>query len=355
MKKLYMPNPGAVSIPRLTFAIFAVLFASICLYCHGVHSPLLGTSETLMGIALFGPVANAATIQSLGRGFKALFTEAFDAAPVAILGVSMEVPSTTSKEEYGWLNHIPGLRKWVGERQVHSLSVSGYTIKNDHYEDTLGVNRNDIEDDNIGIYNPLAKMLGDAAKRHPGQLVAILLKQGETSLCHDGKAFFATDHPNGEQAAFSNLLASTALTAANYSAARAAMMSYLNESGNPLGVIPNTLIVPPQLEEAARGILNADVILGDATAGGSKTNVWKNSASLIVAPELADRPTEWYLAALDRPVKPIILQVRKKPEFVTITKPDDETVFNTNTFLWGVDWRGAVGFGFPQFILKGRA
>lgn len=355
MKKYFMEKDGSPSVARLGLAMLMVAVTAIIASFYMAPAPLHLGAVTLTGFAFFGAVANASTIQSLGRGFKALFTSAYDAAEVALLGVAMEVTSTTGKEEYAWLNQIPGLRKWVGERRVNSLSASGYTIKNDHFEETLGVNRDDIEDDNLGMYSPIASMLGDAAKRHPGQLLAALLKQGETALCHDGKAFFATDHPNGTQAAFSNLFASKALNAANYAEVRAAMMSLKNESGDPLGIIPTTLIVPPQLEETARLILNADVILGDGTAGGSKTNVWKGSASLIVAAELADNATEWYLAALNRPVKPLIKQIRKQPEFVALTKPDAEGVFNTNTFQWGVDYRGAAGFGFPMLMSKGRA
>lgn len=77
------------------------------------------------------------------------------------------------------------------------------------------------------------------------------------------------------------------LTPANYAAVRAGMMSLKNVRGQALDITPNLLVVPPALEPAAREILKADIIIGDATAGGSKRNVWQNTADLLVVQDLA--------------------------------------------------------------------
>ncbi|MAS94370.1 MAG: hypothetical protein CMO55_14320 [Verrucomicrobiales bacterium] len=71
-----------------------------------------------------------------------------------------------------------------------------------------------------------------------------------------------------------------ALTAENYAAARAAMMSFRSDGGRILGINPTTLIVPPALEQSALHILNAD-----RDAAGA-TNVWKGTAALVVTPYL---------------------------------------------------------------------
>jgi phage major head subunit gpT-like protein len=77
------------------------------------------------------------------------------------------------------------------------------------------------------------------------------------------------------------------LNAANYAAARSAMMSLKNAEGRPLGIKPHVLMVSPSLEAQAREILQAQFIIGDPTAGGSKTNIWQGTANLLVVPELA--------------------------------------------------------------------
>ncbi len=71
------------------------------------------------------------------------------------------------------------------------------------------------------------------------------------------------------------------LNAANYGAARAAMMGFKADGGKVLGVKPTVLVVPPSLEEAARNIVNS------ATGAAGATNPWANTAELIVSPYLA--------------------------------------------------------------------
>lgn len=63
------------------------------------------------------------------------------------------------------------------------------------------------------------------------------------------------------------------LTAANYAAARKAMQEFKADGGRPLGIRPNTLVVPPALEGAGRKLLVKD------ENGG---NEWAGSATLLV-------------------------------------------------------------------------
>lgn len=71
------------------------------------------------------------------------------------------------------------------------------------------------------------------------------------------------------------------LTAANYGAARAAMMSLKGDNGQPLGVRPTLLVVPPELETQALEILTAE-----RTANGA-TNIYRNTATALITPWLA--------------------------------------------------------------------
>jgi len=72
-----------------------------------------------------------------------------------------------------------------------------------------------------------------------------------------------------------------ALAADTYATARAALMNMKGDGGRPLGVMPDTLIVPPSLESAARKLLNSEYGVGGIT------NEWKDTAKLVVAPWLA--------------------------------------------------------------------
>ena len=120
------------------------------------------------------------------------------------------------------------------------------------------------------------------------------------------------------------------------------MMSLIDENGKPLNVVPDLLVVPPQLEKAALEILRADLDVNGSS------NIYKDSVDLVVAPYLAGHPTAWYLLDTKKPVKTFIFQRRKAPVFVAKDSPDDENVFMKKEFLFGVDSRDNAGYGLWQ-------
>ena len=63
--------------------------------------------------------------------------------------------------------------------------------------------------------------------------------------------------------------------------------------------------------------------------------------------EVADG-TPWYVLATGGSLKPIIFQKRKDYTFTAMNKADDESVFTSNKYRFGIDSRCNVGFGFWQ-------
>ncbi len=140
-------------------------------------------------------IINRTNLSALFTGFKVVFTEAFQAAQSQFDRVAMTVPSSTSKETYAWLGTVTRFREWLGDRVIQNLATHDFTIKNRSFENTVGVDRDDIEDDAIGIYRPILAQLGQDAKTHPDELVFSLLAAGFDSACYDGQYFFDADHP----------------------------------------------------------------------------------------------------------------------------------------------------------------
>lgn len=64
--------------------------------------------------------------------------------------------------------------------------------------------------------------------------------------------------------------------------------------------------------------------------------------------------TTWYLLDTSRALKPIIFQNRKAPNFVSKTAETDDNVFDRNEYVYGVDSRCNVGFGFWQLAYGSR-
>jgi phage major head subunit gpT-like protein len=159
-------------------------------------------------------IINSANLAALFTGFKLVFNKAFEGSRSDYEKLAMVVPSTTSQEVYAWLGMTTRFREWIGDRVIQNLKTHNFTIRNKPYEDTVGVKRSDIEDDQYGVYNPLVAQLGQDAKTHPDELVFALLAAGFASPCYDGQYFFDTDHPvigeNGAVTSVSNMQAGSA-------------------------------------------------------------------------------------------------------------------------------------------------
>jgi len=112
--------------------------------------------------------------------------------------IAMEVASNRSGNSYPWLEEMPQIREWVGDRVVHELAKRGYAIENRHFELTVGVKKIAIEDDDIGIYKPIVKGFGQQTAMHPNKMSFGLLDRGHETYCHDGQYMFDTDHPWNE-------------------------------------------------------------------------------------------------------------------------------------------------------------
>jgi phage major head subunit gpT-like protein len=298
-----------------------------------------------------------ASLNAVFNSFSLRFQNAFDTATTKLDRLRMVVPSTTRENTYGWMNQIPKLREWLGERVVQNLSAQSYSLTNKDWELTLSVKRNDIQDDQLGIFNPMLDMMGVEARHLPDDLTLQAIQDGETTTCYDGQYFFDTDHPvdgrDASKGTQSNLLTTQALTHDNYGEARAAMMAFKGENGRPLGVMPNLLVVPPQLETTARKILQAETV--STSACGSETNVHRNSAELLVIPELADAPNDWYLFDVSRPVKPFVYQDRQAPQFAYLNQPTAENVFWQKEYIYGVDARSVAGYALWFLAMKCKA
>lgn len=290
-------------------------------------------------------------LRTLETSFKALFQKAFDGTEAFSDRIATKTSSGTAEELYAWLGQFPRLREWIGPRVINNLVAHGYSIKNKLFESTIQIPRTSIEDDQYGIYAPMASEMGRAAKEHPDELLFQLLASGFTELCYDGKPFFSEAHPvldipknskviptsnmqSGSGAAWFLLDTTRAirpliwqerigpsftsltndgdepvfwkddyvygvrarhnvgfgfwqlafgskaeLNPTNYAAARKAMTKLKGDEGGLLGIRPDVLVVPYDLEEAARRLIFADTIEGTS-------NIWKGSAELIIAARL---------------------------------------------------------------------
>ena len=296
-------------------------------------------------------LVNKASVSAVFVNIKTTYGKAFDAAPVVWPKIAMRVPSTGAINTYPWVDGFPMLQKWAGEKVLKKLSAHKYTLENDDFEATVVVKRNDIEDDNIGIYEPMGQMAGFSAKQFPDEGVFAIVSGGFVNLCYDGKPFYATDHPvinpvTGKPVNTSNKGTMTlkcdtvANIRASYGVGRTAMRKYKNDQGQPLNTNAGILLVGPALEDTANIITKSDRI-------GDEPNPYRGTSEVVVDARLAT-DTEWHLLDVSKPVKPFIYQDRKAPIFVSQVDLNSDAVFMRGDYKFGAEARAAFGYGFWQ-------
>lgn len=299
----------------------------------------------------------SAILVALTAAFRKEFQDGLDAVSTTYKQVAMTIPSTTATNTYAWLGKFPKMREWVGQRQIKKMGNQAMSLANKKFEATVGVERTDIEDDQVGMYRPMMKAMGESAAELADELVWPLLPKGKSTVCYDGQYFFDTDHPvfanadgTGTNTPASNITTGTdntaptwyviddtktlkpfifqertaaefetkfdpsksdkvfmediylygsrrrcnagyglwqlahmaektALNRANLAKIVAKMQTIKSDGGYVLNVKPSLLVVPPELEDAARELLEADKINGT-------TNTFKGRLKLHVSVHL---------------------------------------------------------------------
>lgn len=137
-------------------------------------------------------------LENLRTGFKTDFKRGLDKIEPSYLKFSTKVNSTTKIETYGWLGDFPRFRKWVGAKLIKRMKEKAYQLINDNFEVTRGIDKFQIEDDNLGLWSPQIEGWGEEAKALPDRLAYDALANGHLNECYDGQNFFDTDHPMGD-------------------------------------------------------------------------------------------------------------------------------------------------------------
>lgn len=325
----------------LLIATLALLVAAPVL-----ASPIQSVDEgagwmTVIFLGAAGMVVNSANLKALFTGFNTIFNDALAASQPQWKKIAMAVPSTTRSNNYAWMASLSGMREWIGDRQITNLKAYIYEILNKTWENTIGVPREDIEDDQYAVYGAVVRHQAATVAEHPDDLVFALLNNGFTAKAYDGKAYFATDHEFGSNKA------TYPLTPENYGKALAALGKIKKANGDPFftGSEKTTLVTGALLQQKSLEILNSQFI--SVANGSTQDNVWKGTSDYLKSPRITS-DTAWFIMVEFQGLMGLVFQNRRDPKFTQITDPDSEAVYKTNQFEFGVDARYNAGYGLPQ-------
>jgi len=299
---------------------------------------------------------NRANLEVLFQDFKVAFSEGFNAGVESSIldTIAMVMPSTGSSVLHAWLNQIPRMQEWVGDRIVNNIESDNMTITNRKFEATIEIPREDIEDDQHGLYRPLARYLGQNAAAHPDQLCYDALVAN--SNWADGSAFFLNNRTYGSNTI--DNLSTSALSETEFESAIETMWSYVGHNNEPLNVRPTVLLVGPSQRDTAWDICQNEfraIVAADASSYVHGRNRNAGLVTPVVSSRLVGTyASNWYLLGEIAGIKGIVYQQRKVAELQDTRMTDDsDFVFENDKYQMGVRSRGESFLSLPHLIFGG--
>ncbi len=281
------------------------------------------------------------------RDYRANFVEELEAGRAQyepLLNATMTTfPSNGPGIEHSFSDALKGMEEWVDERVMAKLGADSFYVANKSYAAGVEVDRDDLEDDQIGLYRPRIRGLAEKYWLHRFDQLGDLLNNGATTTCWDGKYYFDDDHPLADSASVNDNLSSSALAEAAVQAAITQLRDMKDTQGNKLHLNPTHLIFGNDLEWTATDILKQE------RQSTGESNVLRGMLQPLQISNMT--AASWAVADLSKTLKPFMYQDRRAPDLIEQTSTQTDDYFNRKLFKWGVDYRGRSYYGFYQTIV----
>lgn len=332
------------------------------------------------------------------------FWMAYGTAPVRAQRIATTIPVGTEQWTAGWIGMLQKMREWIGPRLTNNPAPQTYQVTIQNFEQTNGIDQFKLEDDQWGIYNPIAAFMAMQAAKWPDYQIRDLIQSqgsqtGSRQNCLDGGTFWNTAHAvnywdasfgtyandyTGGGISVNGILIGGSLASNAFMSVWEDMTRRKQESGEAWGLSPDLLMTGSMLKGPAAAVLNAQFIglptIGSTigtgnfpTAGspvggnapliGATTNVTQSWAEHLLWEDLGGSVTVgggtqdqiWYLLDTKRVVRPFVWLLRKAADFTIRNRPDDPLVYDSHTYSMGSVGRGAPAWGFPAMASRSGA
>lgn len=261
-----------------------------------------------------------------------------------------------------WLNSIPTMRLWEGNKVLNQLSAESLPIVTRPHENSIVVPKGDILNDRFGLYRGRINQLGDSYNWALDDLVIAMLCAGVsgTSLgtTYDGQNLIDTDHTTLSAGGTSQSNRVTgAFSATVYQNAVDAYLKFKNENGVPVNLgKPNWILLHgPANRVAVRTVLQQQI------GAGLVQNLDAGTATPLCTPWITSRTTkvlgtsvtitglEWFLIPANSSA--VILQVKRNPEFLSVE--EGSLAFMSGKYLYGIEAEFGAAYGLWQEVVGG--
>lgn len=220
----------------------------------------------------------------LDPGLRKIFMDEFGMPGMVSDQLYSKEKSTKAVEYDLGIGGLGDLEEFTGTIPYSDFSMQ-YRTSYTHREWVKGIKieRKLVEDDQYNVINKRPAQLALVARRTREKHGASLFNNAFNTTVFAGGdtlALCASAHTAVGTATTQSNVGSTALSATAVEATRLLMRAFMDETDNLINVMPDTILVPPNLEETAWQIVKSDKVLGSAdndpnfSMGKYKVLVW---------------------------------------------------------------------------------
>jgi len=291
--------------------------------------------------------------------------------------IATETPCASTQMVFGWTGMLPKMRIWQGSRVVVQPYPQTYTVIPVPLELTVSIDRFHLDDDQMGIYYRTLPDQARQVRRQPDLMMRDMIENagaftGTIQNGMDGLTFFNSAHPvdlySSAAGTYSNDLGSGGQTingvlvgglfgVTSIATMAEYMMRLKGEDGEPLGIYPDTVMVPPAL------MLESNLVLREASFAPP---AWGTITGQVGA---ADNPllrfgikplvnfylnsaTKFYMLDTTKSYRPFQRVVREPYRMAPRVSENDPVVFDTHHYLWGWWGRETPAWGYSFLALR---
>jgi hypothetical protein len=284
----------------------------------------------------------------LEPGFNEIYNDAYKENE-RIFSTIFKVQNSEKQDEKD--SAVSGFGLLVRKDENNPISyedpVQMYDVVYTHlvYAKGFKISRELFDDDQYNIMNSKPDALGRAARRTEETSAANVFNRAFNTSYQggDGKPLVSTTHPRADGGSSQSNASAVGLTLteSNYETGKIAFRRQVDDKGMKIDVMPNRVIVPIELEKAAKIIFNSNLRSGTAD---NDLNPYQNEVKVTPWIFMDRNTTHWFLA--DDSQHKIKWFWRDRVEF----KQDD--LFDTENAAFKVrerfsngfsDWRGIWG------------
>lgn len=283
----------------------------------------------------------------LEPGLRAILFEKYNAIPQQYTKV-FNVLTSTKQDETD--SGISGFGQFDEQSESGSLTyedpLQGYDVSYTHKKFSKGfkVTEEMWEDDQYNKIKKMPEKLGVAANRTVETQAADILNNAFVTTYTtggDGYALCSASHPRSDGGTAQDNTDTAALSEASLKSAELAMEQTLDDKGQLIAVMPNLLIVPPELKHTAKILLQSTGRPYDgSTIYQNDINTLNGEYELLVwayiGAAAGGSATAWFL--MDTSIAELNFFWRKQLTF------DQDNSFDTDEALYKAKMRFSCGF-----------